>query len=101
MKCMNCSNELTGKQQRYCSDRCRMAFARTAKLVEPEPEQVKSEQIQPEQTEPEHSKTFEDLPEDVRLEINELTAWCAGKGIEDDRDLRIKRALACQQLFPG
>ena len=37
MKCKNCDNELTGRQQGHCSDRCRMALKRT------QPEQVKVE----------------------------------------------------------
>lgn len=36
-KCMNedCSNELKGKQQRFCSDKCRKAVSRTKLLAEP------------------------------------------------------------------
>lgn len=41
MNCLNCNKELTGKQTRYCSDKCRMALKRT------QPEQAEPEQASP------------------------------------------------------
>lgn len=52
MKCVNCGKELTGKQARHCSDRCRMALKRTDNKVEPEREQPEPEQVLPEQDNP-------------------------------------------------
>lgn len=48
MKCINCNNELIGKQRQFCGDTCRMSYNRKAN----KPEQNnpnKSEQIQSEQ----------------------------------------------------
>ena len=47
MKCMNveCSNELTGRQKTYCSDKCRMAQSRTAKVEQTKPEQANPNSI--------------------------------------------------------
>ena len=42
MKCLNCDNSIS-MRAKYCSDKCRMAYARANK--------------QPEQTQPEHEQT--------------------------------------------
>jgi len=61
MECMNeCGTELTGRQKRFCSDKCRMARSRTKSNAQQAAQRTKSnkpEQIHPlkvEQTKLEH-----------------------------------------------
>jgi len=91
-KCLNCGKELeqTGNRPKlYCSDKCKVAFHRGASIVTNETSPIVTGEY----------KTFDDLPEDIQDEINHLTTWCAAKGIEDDRNLRIKRALDYHNKF--
>ena len=61
MDCINCSSALSGRKQRFCSDKCRMAYNRDNKTPEDAPGSSKPEQTipehhaKPEQTEPEQA----------------------------------------------
>lgn len=63
-KWMECSNELTGRQKEFCSDKCRMAHKRhtvlaaeAAEVIAKVEQDTKVEQPKPEQTKPEQAKS--------------------------------------------
>jgi len=115
------------KPKRFCSDACRMRNKRTEtnkkrtprteqtnKRTEETNKRTTNEQIEiapglllppvpaiPAGGEPGPTGStchnFETLPAGVRAEIDSLTTWCKLKGIEDDRDARIARAIHYQR----
>lgn len=97
--CVNCGAQVESKGTKpkmYCSDKCK----RTAEMVETE-QTNKREPSKLQTNIPKRTKTFTDLPLDVQQELDGMMAWCKSRGVEDDRNARIERALHEQTLFPG
>ena len=95
-KCKNCGKEYEGKgRSEYCSNTCKQAFYRNRLKG------IDDRNVTIAETKAVTIESYEDLPLDVREEINRMTAWCETRGVEDDRATRIKKALHYQKLFPG
>ena len=73
-KCLQCNSSISDKAK-YCSDKCRMAFTRTNKIVQPEQIQPEHEQKtpnkQPEQITPNKPISYNPKIHDRPLTINE------------------------------
>ena len=78
MQCMNdkCSNELTGRQKTYCSDKCRKAQTRTNEMPNPDNVRVEQSRTLTDATGTEHPRDYEGRRADHEL----LTRWAEGKG---------------------
>lgn len=83
MKCMNesCSNELSGRQKTYCSDKCRMVQTRTDKVEQAKPEQ--QTRTITDACGKEHPIDYEGRRKDYEL----LESWAEGEGTEYQRRL--------------
>jgi len=86
-RCMQCLEPFEGRiDALYCSAKCRVTAKRNREKI------VVTDNAK-------CNMTFKDLSKRVQTEINGMTNWCKMKGIEDDREARIKRAIHYQQLF--
>lgn len=95
--CVHCGKIIEQQGNRpklYCSDKCRKAFNRKAGIVNPDIQSGQS--VNPDSSTGSTCTSFETLPKDVQEDIDRLTAWCESKGIEDDRQARIDRAIHYQ-----
>lgn len=85
MKCMQCGIDFEPKRAdaRFCSDKCRKASKRAnADII---PDKIKSDTPK---------NVRDNLPDWIMLEINAVATD------EQDRQIRIGRALGYQRLFP-